>query len=43
MQEKKQKQKVPVKSEKKINQLSSLLRKNLQRRKSTKNLENEKS
>lgn len=41
MSEKKQKQKVPVKSEEKIMKLSSALRQNLQRRKAVKNIDKE--
>jgi hypothetical protein len=42
MPENKQKQKIPVKSKEKIIKLSSALRKNLQRRKQTKNMDKEK-
>jgi len=41
MSEKKQKQKIPVKSEEKIMKLSSALRQNLQRRKAAKNIDKE--
>lgn len=42
MQDKKKKQKLPVKSEEKIIKLSSALRANLKRRKEAKNLDNDK-